>query len=494
MIEKLTLMDVKNFYDNFFNPKNAYLVVVGDVTRADVEKLVRANLADWKVKPVPSVKYADPKDVQYTQINFVDMPNAVQSEIGVQNLVKLKMDDPDYFAVLVANRILGGGFNSLLNMNLREANAWTYGAFSSIGADKDINRFMAATSVRNAVTDSAVVEILKEIRFMRDNKVTTQQLSNAKAKFTGDFVLALERPATIANYALRIKTQNLPNDFYINYLRKINAVTAEDVARVSKKYFKPDNLRIVIVGKGSEVMNSLGMLKGPKGKPIPVSYFDKFGNSIEKPEYNKAVDVGVTAESVVNKYIDAVGGKKALEAVNTVKLLAVAEIPGMELGLELIRTKKSQSSTVVSMGDMIVQKVIFNGETGYSSGQGARTDYDEEQNAAAKKEAIPFMELNAKDAQLERMEAVDGKDAYVISFGKSSEVFYDKETGLKVKETNTQEAMGQTATTTITYGDYKAVDGVKFPFLIQQSAGPQEINFKVDKIIINADVSDADFK
>jgi predicted Zn-dependent peptidase len=234
-VKKLTLNDVKDYYEDYFNPKNAYLVVVGDVTKNQVERLVRKDLSDWKVNAVPSFQYTAPKDVQYTQVNFIDMPNAVQSEIAVENLVNLKMSDPDYYAVLVANKILGGGFNSLLNMNLREAHGWTYGARSNTGADKNITRFIASTSVRNAVTDSAVVETLKEIRYIRDNKVTPQQLSNAKAKYTGDFVLALERPETVANYALRVQTQDLPKDFYTNYLKKINAVTAEDVQRVAKK-------------------------------------------------------------------------------------------------------------------------------------------------------------------------------------------------------------------------------------------------------------------
>lgn len=345
-VNNLSLYDVRSFYDNFFNPRNAYLVVVGDVSRAEVERLVRANLSNWKANPVPSAKYEDPKDVQYTQINFVDMPNAVQSEIAVQNLVKLKMSDPDYYAVLVANSILGGGFNSLLNMNLREAHGWTYGARSSTGADVDITRFIASTSVRNAVTDSAVVETLKEIRFIRDNKVTTQQLANAKAKFTGDFVLALERPSTIASYALRIKTQNLNEDFYVNYLKKINAVTVEDVQRVAKKYYKPDNLRIVIVGKGSEILPGLKTLKGPKGKSIPISYFDQYGNSVPEPDYNKAIDAGVTAETVINKYINAIGGRKTLEAVKSVSWVAQAEMQGMQLGLEMKNTTKNQSSLV----------------------------------------------------------------------------------------------------------------------------------------------------
>ncbi len=493
-VNNLTLRDVRKFYEDYFNPRNAYLVVVGDVTRAEVERLVKSNLSDWNVKSVPHVKYADPKDVQYTQVNFVDMPNAVQSEIAVQNLVNLKMSDPDYFPVLVANRILGGGFNSLLNMNLREANGWTYGASSVTGADKDITRFMATTSVRNAVTDSAVVEMLKEIRFIRDNKVTTQQLANAKAKFTGDFVLALERPSTIADYALRIKTQNLPKDFYINYLKKINEVTVDDVQRVSQKYYKPDNLRIVIVGKGSEVLEDLQKLRGPAGKSIPVVYFDKYGNNVAAPDYNKAIDAGVTAETVINNYIKAIGGRKALEAVRTLKWEAQAEMQGMQLGLEMINTTKNQSSVVVSMGGAPLQKVVFDGEKGYTMMQGQRIDNDEKANAAAKAESVPFAELNVKNAKLERIEPIDGKDAYVVSLSSGKETFYDKESGLKMKEVSTQEMMGQTITATVSYGEYKDVEGIKFPHLITQTAGPQEITFKVNSISVNKGVSDSDFE
>lgn len=493
-VNSLTLNDVKNYYDNFFNPKYAYLVVVGDVKRAEVENLVKKYLGDWKSKPVPSASYQDPKDVQYTQINFVDMPNAVQSEIAVQNLVKLKMSDKDYFPVLVANKILGGGFTSLLNMNLREAHGWTYGASSSTGADKDITRFMASTSVRNAVTDSAVVEMLKEIRYIRDNKVTPQQLANAKAKFTGDFVLALERPATIANYALRIKTQNLPDDFYINFLKKINEVTLDDVQRVAKKYYKPENLRIVVVGKGSEVLPGLEKLKGPKGKSIPVMYFDQYANPVAKPDYNKPVDAGVTAQTVLDNYIKAIGGKAAVEAIKSLTLLAEAEIQGMKLDLKMINTSKDQSALVVSMGGAPMQKVIFNGATGYTMAQGQKIENTEEQNAEAKLSAAPFGELKAKDAKLERVEKVDGKDAYVLSYKNGKEVYFDKDSGLKLKEVMKQEMMGQTFTSTTSYEDYKEVKGIKVPFIIKQELGPQEITFNVKEVLVNEGVTDEDFK
>ncbi|MGO3183960.1 MAG: M16 family metallopeptidase [Aequorivita sp.] len=493
-VEKLTINDVKRFYEDYFNPKNAYLAVVGDVKEKQVEELVKEYLSDWKQNPVPSVDYSTPKDVQYTQVNFIDMPNAVQSEITVENLVNLKMDDKDYPAVLIANKVLGGGFNSLLNMNLREANGWTYGARSSTGADKDITRFMATTSVRNTVTDSAVAETLKEIRFIRDNKVTGQQLSNAKSKYVGDFVLSLERPSTIANLALEVYTQNLSKDFYSGYLKKINSVTAEDVQRVAKKYYKPNNLRIVVVGKGSEVLEGLKNLKGPEGRAIPISYFDKNGNPTTEPNYNMEVDSDVTAETVLNKYIKAIGGRKALEAVKTVKMEASAEMQGMQLGLEIKKTTKNQSSLVVSMGGNPMQKVIFDGEKGFMSGQGQKMDYTDDQNKAAKSQAVPFSELNAKDAKLVRAEDVDGKGAYVVSLGEDDEAFYDKESGLKIKEVSTQEMNGQKMATTVLYDDYKDVDGIKFPFTIQQSAGPQELTFKVNEISINEGVSDSDFE
>ncbi|HZW78184.1 MAG TPA: insulinase family protein [Flavobacteriaceae bacterium] len=494
-VENLKLSDVISYYENFFNPNNAYLAVVGDVKRADIQRLFSQHLSDWKRKSVPAVKYSTPKDVQYTQVNFVDMPNAVQSQIAVMNLVDLKMSHPDYFPLLIANRILGGGgLNSYLNMNLREKNAWTYGAYSTFSADKEISSFMAYTEVRNAVTDSAVVEILKEIQNIRNNKITVAQLNNAKAKYTGDFVVALERPETIATYALRIKTQNLPDDFYFNYLKKINAVTPDDVARVAKKYFKPDNFRIVVVGKGSEVLEGLKNLRGPKGKIIPVMYFDKFANPSTEPVFNQPVSGGVTAEMVIEKYLDAVGGRKTVENINSIKIDGTLSMQGMNLNVMRLNTKRGQSITEVSMGSMTLQKMVFDGEKGYQIQQGQRMENSAEENEEAKLEATPFPILSAKNPQLLREEDVDGRPAYVLSFKSGTENFYDKETGLLVKQESVVEVMGQTFSSTTILSDYREVDGLKIPFVMEEQVGPQSMKVTVDNVEINGKVSDDMFK
>ena len=224
-VNNVTLKDVKTYYNNFISPKNAYLVVVGDVDDSDVKKLAKKYLGDWAESTPPSAALPAVPKVQYTQVNFIDVPNAVQSELRVQNTVELKMADEDYFPVLVANQILGGSFGSYLNMNLREEHGYTYGARSYTGTDKYVSRFSASASVRNAVTDSAIVETLKEINRIKTEKVDFEDLNNAKNKFAGDFVLKLESPSTIANYALNIETNDLPKDFYETFLKKINAVT-----------------------------------------------------------------------------------------------------------------------------------------------------------------------------------------------------------------------------------------------------------------------------
>lgn len=277
-IKNVTLQDVLANYNTYFVPENAYLVIVGDVNYAEIKKMIEEQFGPWVKGTAPKLSFNNPKNVQYSQINFVDMPNAVQSEISVINTVDLKLSDPDFFPVIVANQILGGDFNSYLNMNLREKHGWTYGARSNVGASKyNSSKFKANSQVRNAVTDSAVVQFMFEINRIRTEKVADEMLNNVKAGYVGRFVMQVEKPATIARYALNILTEGLPADFYENYIKNINAVTANDVQRVANKYFMANNFRILVVGKASEVLPGLEKTK------IPLFYFDKNGAAVEKP-------------------------------------------------------------------------------------------------------------------------------------------------------------------------------------------------------------------
>ncbi len=490
-LKNVTLADVQNNYATRFVPENAYLVIIGDVkfkeTKAAVEKLFGA----WEKKTITKENYTANPNVDKLQINVVDVPNAVQSEISLVNTLNLKMNDPDFFPAVIANQILGGDFNSYLNMNLREKHAWTYGARSEIGSGKYVTKFVANSAVRNAVTDSAVVEFIKEIKKIRTEKVDAEVLKNVKAGYIGRFVMNVQKPQAVARYALNIETEQLPADFYEKYIQTINAVTPDDILRVANKYFLLDNTRIVIVGKASEITSGLEKLK------LPLYFFDKYGNPVEKPVTKKEIPAGVTAKSVLENYIKAIGGDKAVATVKTIAMTGSTTIPQAPSPLSFTSKidNKGKMMVELAMGAMSLMKQVVNEKGAYAIQQGQRRDFTGKDLDAMKASATTFVEttlLKKADITLSGIETINGKDAYGIKDGKTT-YFYDTTTGLKVAESKVLEQGGQSMTQTTNYGDYRDVKGVKVPFNIIQNVG-FELDIKMSDIKINEGVTDADFQ
>jgi len=493
-VEKITLQDVQNYYRNFFVPGNAYMAFIGDIDKKEAKKLVKEYFKDWKAEKAPEFKLPEPNKAQYRQIDFVNMPNAVQSEIIAQNTVDLKMSDEDYFPVLVANQILGGSFGSYLNMNLREDKGYTYGARSSIGADRYASRFRASVSVRNEVTDSAVVEILKEIKRIRTEPVDAQKLEDTKKKFAGNFVLRLEQPSTIANYALNVRTENLPEDFYKTYLQKINAVTQEDVQRVAAKYFDIDHLQIVVAGKGSEVIENLEKVEF-EGKSVPVLYYDKYGKKTDKPEFNKPLPEGLTVQTVFDDYIKAIGGEDKVKAIDNVAMKGTMSAGPQTLNVEMVSTNKDQFFFEIGMSGMVMNKMVIDGDKGYNAGQGQKKDMTPEEVKENLKTSSLFPELKTPDnLEVTGIESTDRGDAYVVKISDKVKTFYSVESGLKLKDVSVQEQRGMTFESTTKYADYKPVNGVLIPHSMTQSVGPQNFEIKFTEIKINQDIPETKFQ
>jgi len=262
-ISSITLQDVKKAYRESITPSRGFLTFVGDIKPDAAKALAIKVLGDWKGTVLQLPKLANVSNPAATEIDVIDMPNAVQSEITVTNLVNLPLSSPDYHAVLLANQILGGGADAKLFRNLREKHGFTYGAYSSAGSGRFQATFAARAAVRNEKVDSAVVEFLNEIKVMRTEKVSEGILQDAKNQYNGSFALSLEDPARSAAFARNIALNGLPKDFYRNYLKNINAVTADDILRVSKKYFSFDDSRIVIVGKKDVFLSGLNNLGYP---------------------------------------------------------------------------------------------------------------------------------------------------------------------------------------------------------------------------------------
>jgi len=491
-LKNVTFDDVVLNYNTYFVPANAYLVIVGDVNFKEVKKEVERLFGKWRKAMAPQLTYTNPKDVQYSQINFIDAPNAVQSEIALVNLSNLKMTDKEYFSVLLANQILGGGGEGRLFLNLREKHGWTYGAYSSIGSGKYINKFRSSASVRNTVTDSAVVEFFNELKRIKTELVSEEDLRNAKAKYVGNFVMQIEKPSTIAGYALNKETQGLPEDFYENYIKNINAVTAEDIKNAAYKFFLSDNTRVVIVGKAADVLPGLESMS--KREKLPIFYFDKYGNSTSKPEVKKPIPAGVTAQTVLNNYINAIGGEKAVKNVKTLAVMSSGNIQGTTLELVVKTAQKKMGVEMKAMG-MTMMKQVVNEKEAYAIQQGQRKDFKDQELKDMQAEATTFKELallTDQDVTLTGIENINGTDAYAIKNGKST-YFYDVKTGFKVAEAKELEQGGQKMTQTTYYQDYKDVKGLKFPYKTIMNVGI-EIELITSEVKINEGVTDIDFK
>lgn len=488
-VNNVTFQDVLDLYKIRFAPNNAYIVVVGDIKPRKVKKQLKKYFGNWEkvdLKEIPEPKLT--ADVAKTEINFVDMGNATQSNITVSNNVDLKQSDEDYFAALMANNILGGGGEGYLFKNLREDKGYTYGAYSRLGSSRyGVSRFSASAKVRNSVTDSAVVEFLKEIKRIRTEPVEEQTLANAKAKYVGNFVMALERPQTIASYALNIKRNNLPEDFYAKYLENINKVSVEDVQRAANKYFKLDNARIVIVGKASEALENLEKVG------IPIKYYDKYANATKKPELNIPLPENLDATKVIDKYIEAIGGKEKISSIETMMMVYEAEIQGNKVQLTRKTSGKNKEASTIAAGGMVFQKQVFDGEKGYFMQQGRKQDLDGKRLETAKSKQLPIEDVAYKAGKLDRIEKVDGNNAYVIVFN-DQEIYYDVKSGLKVKSvTIAQGPQGEVKVPT-TFSDYKAVQGILIPHRLGVANGPMVFDFIMKEAKINEGVEDKDFE
>ena len=495
-LNNITFEDVLEYHKKYFKPNNSYLVVIGDVNYKEIKSLISEKFGAWKkgkshTDPIPLLT----PNVNLTEINFIDLPTATQSSISVTNNVDLKMNDKDYHAALITNNILGGGGEGYLFKNLREDKGYTYGAYSSLGSSRyGVSRFTAGAKVRNVVTDSAVVEIIKEINRIKTENVDAELLKNAKAKYVGNFIRRIENPQVGAKYAVDIKLNDLPKDFYETYLEKINAVSAEDVKRVANKYFNyPNGTRIIVVGKGSDVADNLTENVG-----WPVTYFDHYANPIAKPVFNKAIPDGLTASQVINNYINVVGGRDLLESVSSLVQKADVTIPApfkpqatikqMVPNKYSMKMEASMNGQTMKLGGM-----SFDGETGYNEGPQGRNTLDEKviNDLKAVKGIFPELYYSEDEIELISINSIDFKDVYKVKVTEGEKVsykYYSIDSGLLLSEDMEDDNNNITSQN---YGDYRDVNGIKFPFYIDIPSQKLELN--ITEILINEELKDSDF-
>jgi len=492
-LDNITVDALKKYHDTYFRPNVAYLVIVGDITVKEAQNQAEKYFGkQWKKQDVPKHVYEYPNEYTVPKAVIANKDGAAQSSIYVSHTVRLTTGHPDDIKVSVMNSILGGGsFSAKLFQNLREDKGYTYGAYSSLNTDKRLGNFRASAEVRTSVTDSALYEILKEMHVMRNELISDDGIDLTKNMMTGSFSRSLEDPQTIARFALNIERYHLPADYYETYLEKLAAVTPQDVKEMANKYLYPDRAVILAVGDVSAIRDPMKVFS-PAGE---VTEYNFYGKEV----VSTGISDDVTPKTVIQAYINAIGGEKALNNVKDMKIVSKMSIQGMEIEMTSMQKAPNKIKVEQKMMDNVLSLQIFNGERGKVSSMMGEQILEGEQAAELKDGAVMFSELNmlenTDNLELISVDEVDGKEAYKMNISKpngtTTIVYFDVKTGLKIKEiTSTPQGV-----VSVSYDDYSDFDGIKIPVIQKMVVGPpQAIDMKVIEVEINKGIDDLEFE
>lgn len=498
-VKNMKLSTVKQYYETYYRPNNAYLVIVGDITPAEARANAEQYFGSWESGDIPTASYASPNAPDGAKVSIVNKDGAVQSVIRITYPVDLKPGTANVIPARVMNSILGGGiFSGRLMQNLREDKAYTYGARSSLRSDRLAGSFNAFASVRNEVTDSSVTEFLYEMDRMASEPVTADDLALSKASIAGSFARSLESPQTIANFARNIKRYNLPADYYETYLKRLDAVSIADIQAMAKEYIRPENAYIVVVGAKDDIADKLMKFDSDQ----MIEYYDAYGNEVKYDEVETPSDV--TATTVIADYLSAMGGKDKVMGIKSMSTTASMDMMGQSATIKMYQMEPSKFNMTVNVNGMTVQEMKVNGDKASVGGMGANQvmskgdpGFDDMAEQATMVKALKYMEPGY-ELELKGIEDVDGEKAYKVAImtpsGKKSTDFYSVTSGLLLKAINTNSTPQGDQVITNLFKDYKAVDGIMMPYtIITNGAAPFPLEMKISDIKINPTIDAALF-
>jgi zinc protease len=260
-VRALTRDLVRGYYAERYRPSTTTLVLAGDVSVDRATELASKLFGDWRGALGGTVTCAIDVSPATQLVRVVAKTDAPQSEVRVGH-AGLPRRHPDYFAATVMNAVLGGLFSSRINLNLREAHGYTYGAFSAFEWRRAAGPFVIQTAVKSDVTGAAVQEILNEIARMRSAEISTEELTLATSYLDGVFPIRYETTAAIATALSNLVIHDLPEHFYDEYRMRVRSVTTQEVLRAAREHLHPDRLRILVVGDPAVIAGPLAEIHG----------------------------------------------------------------------------------------------------------------------------------------------------------------------------------------------------------------------------------------
>lgn len=501
----LTRADFVEFHRQFFVPNNMILAIVGDVTRDEAFGAAERVFGTWKQSDVPVVKTVEPPPPT-RRVVVIDKPDAVQTEIRVGHL-GIPRKHPDYMAVDLAFKILGGEGANRLHRVLRSERGLTYGASADIQTFKQSGDFMAETDTRTDTTGEALRLIVDEYARLRRDRVHERELADAQAYLAGNFPLTIETPGAIATQVLNAVFYELPLEEIPTYRERVQAVTPDDVQRVARAYVSPDRLSVVLVGNASAFVPQLKGLGFNEYEVIPIGDVDLMAASLRRDgpsvegiagprrqgrlEYvlpgaqaARTSSAGAArARELAMRAVEAKGGLDRLKAVRTVVADATTTFRMQQGPLETKTTTyvmyPDRFRVDAKVGEADVVQVYNAGAAWMTDPHGTRDappPVRDEFAAGVRRDIIPLLigaaegTLKAtllpdegRDGRALRVLEIAGEDVGPVRLHVGSD-------GLVARQTFSRLGPdGSTVQAEEAFSDYREVDGIKVPFIAELS-------------------------
>ena len=533
----LTRDDLVAFHRRYFGPNNAILAIVGDLTAEEAFATAKKVFGDWEKRDLPADRFADPPDPT-RRVVIVDKPDAVQTEVRVGH-VGIPRNHPDYMALNMAIRILGGEGSNRLHQVLRTQRGLTYGAQASFDTLKESGDFEAQTNTRSDATGEVLRLIVDEFWRLQRERVSEVELMDAKAYLAGSFPLNIETPGSIAMQVVTVLFYGLPVDQLQTFRERVNAVSVDDVQRVAQKYLRPDRLSIVLVGNASAFSSQLARIgfgtfetvalpdldltaadfrrsrvraeraAGPSSAirhpPSAMAY--AVTAAIQRQAPPVAAEESARAMELLDRAIAAKGGLDYLRAIKTIvaKQTLTTETPDGTTTIEStnyigypdrFRIETKAPKGLVTQG--------FDGRFAWlkdAAGLHAVSDgFVRDAKANLRREVVALL-VAARDGALTTRLLPDVRDA----LGKTNHAIelsardlnpivlqIDPASGLIAKET----FVGDTPARPVIeeeFSDYRLVDGLQIPFHATRRTAGQTVDRRVVSITINQPIDPALF-
>jgi len=256
-VKNMTLADVETYYNNYMTSQGAKIVIVGNVTEAEIlPKLSFLN-------KLPNKKIELPKLVvnatsNKTIIYLVDVPKAAQTEFRVGKVVSMPYDlVGEYYKCDLMNYVLGANFNSRLNLNLREDKGWTYGARASFSGNKYSVDYTFSSGIRADATDSALTEVMKEINNYATSGITADEINFMKSAIGQRDALQYETPGQKSGFVARLLEYNLEGDYVTTQNKILTMMNKAEIDQLANKWLQTDKMNILLVGDKAKILPGL---------------------------------------------------------------------------------------------------------------------------------------------------------------------------------------------------------------------------------------------